>query len=1334
MSTKKSAILSLFLLLSCIGYGQCLSDNFNIDYGNWTALDTYLNTTAGLSGNGVGFNTEDDQLTTTAPLTNPETISFWLKRSSSLSNRTLSIQYAETLTGSWTTQKDILVSDVTETHQEFTIPLQLTGLYYIRIIMTQRTAGSYYLDDVNIYCNITNSPELQLTDDNGENQNCGYLISFESIPVGSNTTEQFLIKNTGDIDLSISTINTSGEFSILDTSFPLDIPASSQQTFTIEFHPIAAQNIETSLSILNSDTDESTCLINLTAEAFIPEPEIDIERNTEASIPSGSVPNIGYNTIFASTAIGETSAKKLYYIHNEGTANLNINTIENSNPSEFQILSNPGNLTLTPDEKIAFEMQFAPTTTGERLTTISIPNSDSDENPYIFQIKGTGICSSTDMDVSPTSGPVGTTITAFGSDFGTETSAILNDISLTPNVISSTKIEFLIPENGTSGNLSITNDLGCSYSTNFNLISSTMTACEGHSGNSMSNLFISEVTKHTSGSHTYIEIFNGTENDVNLENYSIQIHNNGNSTPQHIINLSGIINKNDVFVLAIGGSDAEEELSEHGYDLASAITGINTNDNIRLFEGSNWIDLWGDTSGDDFTLVNKGYVYRRKNKDINLPSTTWNSSDWISFGNIDYTNIGTFDYSTGILPTITSQPDNSGITCKIKTNYNISAVEGLSGSSSLHFQWYFKAPESTAWEIASDNSNITGTSTSSLQILNTLALENYQFYCLVQEPNQNCAVASNVLAITLEKRSWNGSSWENNTKPTINSIILLEGDYTTSNHGNLSSCSLKIEKNSTLTVNAENYVSLLQDLYVEGKILVKNQGSFVQEDNASIVSNSGTITIEKETANLNAWYEYTYWSTPVGNETFDNTFKNSKRLFWFDASNFVDVYKEENNNNNLIPGQDDVDDNGDAWQRIQEGETITRNDNLQPGIGYAATHTNADFEAANNFTYTFTGDFNNGIIETPVYRNDESKADNNWNLIGNPYPSAISVDAFFDVNVYSASNPSQPLEGIIYLWSHETPPSKYNNGNEAYNFSQSDYAIINGSGSVAAQDGSGKKPTRFIPSCQGFFVKYSDAHSESNAVVKFNNAMRVTAENTQFFRNENTNRIWLNLTTENGIFSQTLIAYLPEATNDFDGSYFDAKTMISKSLPAKLFSTISDIEAPFVIQGRSFSRLTDSEVIPLGFYSSIQKSTLFKISLDDFEGSFFNQQNIILKDNLLNTYHDLKQSAYAFTTEKGLYKNRFEVVFSNSTLSTDDLQHQTEIQFIKIDTEWILLQSNAAQFKTMEFYDFRGRLIYQFKDLLSGSIINISKLNSAPFLVKATLKNGSSLTQKVILH
>ena len=79
--------------------------------------------------------------------------------------------------------------------------------------------------------------------------------------------------------------------------------------------------------------------------------------------------------------------------------------------------------------------------------------------------------------------------------------------------------------------------------------------------------------------------------------------------------------------------------------------------------------------------------------------------------------------------------------------------------------------------------------------------------------------------------------------------------------------------------------------------------------------------------------------------------------------------------------------------------------------------------------------YNNDVIED---------MDNDFNLLGNPYPSAINIDAFFVAN-------SSFIEPTAYLWTHNTEISNVNSGD----FVSSDYATYNFMGGTGTSSGSG---------------------------------------------------------------------------------------------------------------------------------------------------------------------------------------------------------------------------------------------------------------------------------------
>ncbi|WP_405294204.1 T9SS type A sorting domain-containing protein [Algibacter sp. Ld11] len=603
--------------------------------------------------------------------------------------------------------------------------------------------------------------------------------------------------------------------------------------------------------------------------------------------------------------------------------------------------------------------------------------------------------------------------------------------------------------------------------------------------------------------------------------------------------------------------------------------------------------------------------------------------------------------------------------------------------------------------------------------------------------------------------TWNGT-WSGTADLTTE--VVINADYNTSIEGSFQACSLIVSSGNTLTIGDATFVEVENDLTVEAtaSIYVASQGAFVQNEDLSIITNNGTIEVTKMTAPSNNWYEYTYWSSPVLGETIANGLfeSNVYRRYLFKAENFLDATAETNNNNATVTGQDDFDDNGDDWERVY-GTTV-----MQPGIGYASMHDPSGFSGPGappyQFSYTFEGDFNNGVITVPIHRNDSEPNDNNWNFVGNPYPSAIDADLFLATNSNISTSIAGPgyLNGAIFLWSQNTPPSSVANGNEPLNFSNDDFSIINASGETTGGDGTSAvvlTPSghRAIPSGQGFFVVFSDGVTPistsgdiATATVTFNNAMRVTdvTANSLFFKgvsSKNTaiaDKLWINLTSDVGIYNQILISYINGATNEDDGLTYDA-TKYPENSGAALYSTIDGSNKKFAIQGKAVESINEEEVIHIGFNNYINNNIPYVLSIDKLQGDFLNNNTVYLKDNLLNIYHNLSEGDYNFTSETGEFQNRFEVVFkADSTLTTDAIiNNESTLQIIQRDSNRVTFKTGTSStISSIVIYDLFGRKLYQFKGANSSETFSLSNINTAIYLAQVELSTGEVITKKAI--
>jgi len=531
---------------------------------------------------------------------------------------------------------------------------------------------------------------------------------------------------------------------------------------------------------------------------------------------------------------------------------------------------------------------------------------------------------------------------------------------------------------------------------------------------------------------------------------------------------------------------------------------------------------------------------------------------------------------------------------------------------------------------------------------------------------------------------------------------------------------LTILSGGILLLNTTNNLTVKDFVNVDpsGQFYIKDSASLIQINN---VNNTGNIDMERITQPMYR-FDYTYWGTPVtlaSNFTLGNLSPNTLSDKFFSWTPTV---------------------GGSFGNWFYESAATVMN----PIKGYIVRAPQTFSPTPGTkipYTANFVGTPNNGTIACPIYHGTLGLGNNNdkYNLLGNPYPSAVDAQAFL-------TDPSNVpvIDGTIYFWTHNSAPSSsyvdpfY--GDFVINYSSSDYASWNSLGSVGSRGSAalsgGSTPNGYIAAGQGFFTK-STGTAPSGNTVAFKNTMRVASNNSQFFRSNSTatpvatasttnyekHRIWLNLINNGGSFNQILVGYTENATTDWDRD-FDGVS-ISENSPIAFYSLIPDKK--LVIQGRPLP-FVDADLVPLGFKTNVQDT--FSIRIDHFDGLFENQ-NIYIEDRLLNSIHDLKQSPYLFTSEVGIFTDRFVLRYTNETLSIKNNVITTGvISFIK--NEKLVIQA-ANKIKQVDVYDITGKLIETLDISKPTPTIETNFYYAeGVYMLKIKFENNSTATKKLI--
>lgn len=485
------------------------------------------------------------------------------------------------------------------------------------------------------------------------------------------------------------------------------------------------------------------------------------------------------------------------------------------------------------------------------------------------------------------------------------------------------------------------------------------------------------------------------------------------------------------------------------------------------------------------------------------------------------------------------------------------------------------------------------------------------------------------------------TNWNTDAVPNKNDTVTLDHTYVSGAYNVLMNVSdsvhlLSISEPSIKLVIDEGKTLVYDSIAATGTVVVRNNASLIPKtyDSGNV---SGNFIVKRDKPNLFDFYNF--WSSPVQNGHTDMLVGGEY------------IFTMQNGSGNDV-----------SFYESAEG-------NMEVGRGYTAIRVDSAY---------FTGPVNNGTITYGIEENTGTGG-GPFNLVGNPYPSAINALEFADENSGVLD------EATIYIYNQKEATTGQN--------SYANFMAINGTGS-SLWDQNAIIDTFDIASCQGFGVVAAMDND-----ITFTNSMRDSTNNNTFKSGNkvelnNAEYYWFNLVNESQEEESMLIAFGEQATDKKD-YYYDASTMVSET-ENQLASMIKN--ELFMINAYP---LIESIKIPLSLTmineSSTSKTFDFKMvrtkqAPQDVE--------VYLLDTLTNSTFDLTNGdVFSFTSDTSTFiQKRYQLHFvrESSVGIVDNQKEQRSTVNWYTKNDRLFINSVSKKSTNLKLYTVGGKLISEF--------------------------------------
>jgi len=513
----------------------------------------------------------------------------------------------------------------------------------------------------------------------------------------------------------------------------------------------------------------------------------------------------------------------------------------------------------------------------------------------------------------------------------------------------------------------------------------------------------------------------------------------------------------------------------------------------------------------------------------------------------------------------------------------------------------------------------------------------------------------------IETTIWNGTSWSNGS-PDAKDVIIT-GSYSTVSQPSFTAKNITIKNGGVLELTSNNTISAVDVTVEDGGNLIQKDGSVLSFTGAFKALKNGTSEVNK----------YAFWSSPVVSQNLTN-------MYTAGTPAFITVYDTAT----------------DSYVNAASTTSVfAKAYSIKTPVANAAL--------------VFEGTPNTG---TQTYT--LATSGNGFNLIGNPYPSSLSLGAFYTANAARISS-------TFYFWDNKSTNVTLQNGATTTNYGYATFNAANGANPTWVPAPNGNGGTAVVPTGavanigQGFIVKTLNTSVDTS--LTFNNEMRGATNGTFFNKNNSATegKFWLRLNSEYNTNNTFAVDYTDGASDSFDN--YDSKAI---GMGSDGFYTLADSQK-LIIQGKASFDIND--VVPVGL-KHFQNGN-FTIALVQKEGLFNNGQAIYLHDKITGAYTDLQNNAYTFSANAGETADRFEIVYKLNVLATAEIKKDA-FEVFRDGQDFVV--RNDKNVEKVEIFDAAGRKIQTINE--NSKVIRVQLSSKGVYILKA-LSQGKEYTKKI---